>query len=271
MANNLTENLKLLCSYGKSTSEICRKAGINRQQFSKYLNGHASPSLSTLRRICDFFGVEESELFLEAGEFRGLIRLRPPRLGIRESHFNAVAERLAGATESGCEMLERQEGDYHTYTDSFPQSGIVIRALSHLYAREGKWFVKTVERNLDKSFMLPPTLKYQGIVTEGSGRICVFEREAGAGRSLGTTMLYPSDHSPPMFLAGVLVGFSPEGSKDINCVRTVWQYLGRKPDLRDALGRCGVVDTREEALPDFVIEGIGNDLRENETAFAPRY
>ena len=46
--------LRLLCSYGRSTSDVCRRAGINRQQFNKYLNGHARPSLPTLRRLADF-------------------------------------------------------------------------------------------------------------------------------------------------------------------------------------------------------------------------
>ncbi|MGC1426952.1 MAG: helix-turn-helix transcriptional regulator, partial [Albidovulum sp.] len=50
------DNIRLLCSYGQSVSDICRRAGFNRQQFNKYINGHAQPSLATLRRICDFFG-----------------------------------------------------------------------------------------------------------------------------------------------------------------------------------------------------------------------
>ncbi|WP_187429290.1 hypothetical protein ROLI_040180 [Roseobacter fucihabitans] len=78
MQNHLPENLKLLCSYCPSVSYVCRSIGISRQQFTKYLSGKGSPSLSSLRKISDFFGVEESELLMPSVEFKELIALRPP-------------------------------------------------------------------------------------------------------------------------------------------------------------------------------------------------
>ena len=47
--------------------------GINRQQFTKYLNGAARPSARNMRRICDHFGVEEEELLIPHGRACGPI------------------------------------------------------------------------------------------------------------------------------------------------------------------------------------------------------
>ncbi|MEB3734960.1 helix-turn-helix transcriptional regulator [Halopseudomonas pachastrellae] len=69
MHDDFGDNLRLLCSYYKSTAEVCRRLGINRPQFNRYLNGVNRPSDSTMRRLCDFFGVEVYELLLPTGSF----------------------------------------------------------------------------------------------------------------------------------------------------------------------------------------------------------
>jgi transcriptional regulator with XRE-family HTH domain len=61
---NFTANLKRVASYYPSISEMCRKLEINRHQFMKYLSGASFPSRYTMRRICDFFGVDEYEILL---------------------------------------------------------------------------------------------------------------------------------------------------------------------------------------------------------------
>mgnify|MGYP001972390984 CR=1 FL=1 len=43
-----------------SIAAVCRRVGINRQQFNKYLAGAVRPSRHNMRRICDFFGVTEA-------------------------------------------------------------------------------------------------------------------------------------------------------------------------------------------------------------------
>lgn len=60
----LQANLRLLCSYVGSAAECSRKIGINRQQFSKYINGYSQPSMKSLRKICDYFGVDSDEIYL---------------------------------------------------------------------------------------------------------------------------------------------------------------------------------------------------------------
>lgn len=61
MSRDLPKNLRLLCSYHRSIAAVCRELGVNRSQFNRYLGGETMPSLRLMRRICDFFGVEESK------------------------------------------------------------------------------------------------------------------------------------------------------------------------------------------------------------------
>jgi hypothetical protein len=57
-------NLRKECSRFKSIAEICRGTNINRQQFNKYLAGDHLPNPRTRRKICEFLGVEEAQMFL---------------------------------------------------------------------------------------------------------------------------------------------------------------------------------------------------------------
>ena len=145
-----------------------------------------------------------------------------------------------------------------------------MRSLYRLYQEAGNWLVKSIDRRLDTRFTLPATLKYEGIALEGHKRIVLYEREQGVGRSLFATFLYASERATPAYLPGLMMSFAPESAHDITCVRRSWQFLGRKPGLRDALGKCGVIDHNAEALPDIVIECTDNRMLEGDTVLRPR-
>ncbi len=268
---HLQNNLRLLCSYGKSTSDICRQAGFNRQQFNKYLNGHAQPSLATLRRICDFFGVDDHEILLPHDAFKAIIRLRPPNLGVKPTLFEGILNGLIQPARTDAALLERHEGYYHVYVAPPATGGNLIRSLVRLYRENDTWLTKTIERYTnEKTFISPSTIKYSGLVLEAMQRIAILEREEGNGRSLWVTMLFCSDQKQPSYLSGLCLMADTQGRMDINCVRTVWHYLGRDPNLREVLYMCGSVDQTAETVPDIILECTDNSLRENETIMAPR-
>jgi len=53
-----SENLRQLSEAEPSKTELCRKLGINRNQFNRYLSGQASPRPLQLHRICEYFQVD---------------------------------------------------------------------------------------------------------------------------------------------------------------------------------------------------------------------
>src|SRR5579871_2329328 len=61
----LSVNLARLCASRGSIAAVCRATQINRQQFSRYLSGETVPNKRNRDKICRFFGIAESELFVE--------------------------------------------------------------------------------------------------------------------------------------------------------------------------------------------------------------
>src|SRR6056297_1438254 len=101
MSDDFTDNLAHLCSYHPSIAEVCRRIGLNRQQFNKYLSGQSRPSRANMRRICDFFGVTEAEIQLEPSQLRSLVsvRTRPvaeTRLGAPLRHLDRLRRKSIG-------------------------------------------------------------------------------------------------------------------------------------------------------------------------------
>ncbi|WP_027059855.1 helix-turn-helix domain-containing protein [Mesorhizobium loti] len=62
---NLAINLRRLIRGHASVSAVCRALGINRTQFERYLQGQAVPNKATAQLICDYFKIDENELYRE--------------------------------------------------------------------------------------------------------------------------------------------------------------------------------------------------------------
>jgi transcriptional regulator with XRE-family HTH domain len=263
--DDFPQNLRVLCSYGRSISDICRRLDINRQQFSKYLNGHSHPSLATLRRICDFFGVDEGEVLLNHADFSELIRLRPPRVLTTVEPLSERVDHLIHKDTLNTDLMERHEGYYHAYCCPDQERGYVIRTVCRLTQKDGNWFSRSLETYQEDEFAVPSLLKYSGLAFEAHNRIMIVEREQGAGQGVYSTMLIASDYPVPSFLPGLTLGVAPEGAHDVSCIRIVWEYLGKKPDLRKAIKQCGVYDGKASELPEYVRNA---DLGQDKDDFA---
>ena len=81
-------NLARLCRQRPSIQAVCREAGINRQQFGRYLAGTAIPRGQTIERICKVFGVEEEDLFRQ--EIRADVAKEPNDLAFTERFYDIV-------------------------------------------------------------------------------------------------------------------------------------------------------------------------------------
>jgi transcriptional regulator with XRE-family HTH domain len=261
MNQNLVLNLRLLFSYGKSTADVSRRLGMNRHQVNKYINGHATPSLQSLQRICDFFGVEQSEVLQDPRSFARLVQLKPPTLKARSSSFDPLATQLFKSSDLDAELLTRHAGYYHYYQNSTLMEGKYYRGISRIFHDGSHWGIKTLDRDLDKALNLPRTVKYAGQVTTSMGSIVCIER-AREGDSFHTTYLYGSKYRQPSFLTGLVIGTSPDGSGEIACRRVVWHYLGQRPDLRLAIRQCGIADQAQEKIPEFVLLGTTTNMTE---------
>ncbi|WP_323782977.1 helix-turn-helix transcriptional regulator [Leisingera sp.] len=235
MPSNLSQNLSTLTSYGNSVADICRRANLNRTQFNRYLTGQSQPSLQTLRRICDFFGVDEHEIFIAPEAFRELVRLRPPMLAARDPATGFARRLFLNQSEPAA-----QTGYYQGYlTDPADPSNVYVQLVKVAQSGRGT-AVKIIARYPRDQINLPKRLKFEGIATQQAGRLFCVIQESKIRKSTSCIVLSLGDFDNSTTLAGLILGTEPETGNEITTYQTVWRYLGKTPDLRAALKRCGV-------------------------------
>mgnify|MGYP001627821129 CR=1 FL=1 len=245
---DLSQNLRVLAGYGKSVADICRRAGVNRTQFNRYLTAEAAPSLQTLRRLCDFFGVEESEMLMPAGEFRRLIRLRPPVLDTGGDPAAAFTRQLFHSQTGPA----APEGWYLSYIRPEPDREMAYGSLVQLSWTGRATFVRIHATYPVGLANLPRRLKFEGLATLQGGKLFCFHQEAQMRRSTGCYVLSVGDFEAATTLDGVLTGTEPESGNAIISCPAVWRYLGPAPDIRAALRQCGGVALSSPQLPEAV-------------------
>ena len=144
MSDTLGANLRLLCSHYRSIAEVCRKLAINRAQFNKYLAGQSRPTPYNLKRICDFFGVEDYELLLPPEQFVRLLGARGPDQ-ISGKRSDTLLELLKPLREQTGD-LRRYCGYYFEYSNCMSVPGYVLLSLVHLWEEDGDFLFERQER-----------------------------------------------------------------------------------------------------------------------------
>lgn len=259
MSRDLPKNLRLLCSYHKSIAEVCRQLGVNRSQFNRYLNGDSAPSLRLMRRICDFFGVEEAELLMAHGQFCDLIRLRPQETGARAER-NVVSAVGESIRMSSLSALDSYAGYYFTYYNSMSHPGQVLRALSHIYRTPFGMNIKSLEsvgRPGERQF----TCKYEGACYMLGDRIFMTVMEMLTRNEVMQIIVYPSYNNRIRYLSGIVSGVAARAPRPPSATQIVMQYLGRRVDLRGKMKQCALYDAADPEIPAEVRTMLATGLR----------
>lgn len=250
----LATNLRLLCSYHVSTSEVCRRLGLNRQQFMKYLAGTVFPSRHNLRRICDFFGVDEYEILMPHEQFREIVRLRP------QGQPDALAappliRTLLGQAQRQKGHLARYVGYYYKYYYSFSSPGLILRSLVCVYTHGDYTLYKTIERLKPPGAQATPYIfKYSGVLLNVGDRLHMIDHEAVAGNEISQTILFPSYRNRVINLIGLMIGVSGTDAHEPTAARVVLEYVGRSVNLRQALSGCRLYSETSDAVSDAVLK-----------------
>jgi len=266
---NFTRNLRLLCNYSPSVAEVCRRLEINRQQFHRYLSGDSRPSRRKMQTICDFFGVEESEILMEHGEFHQIIAVRK-QSRTSPDPFGSFIVDLQSINPRSTRQLEGFLGHYYSYFCPVEFPGKILRSLVSVFSRAGFVYVKTIENYSAVKRRKRAILKYTGIAYHTGERIVVHEREAYVGHMLWNTILAPSRPDQSSVLTGLTLGVSSGPKRDIACYRVAWDYLGEPADIRARLAGCGLFDLGSPIIPRDIRAAISNDVGADETAFVAR-
>ncbi|HSC83882.1 MAG TPA: helix-turn-helix transcriptional regulator [Pseudomonas sp.] len=228
MAEHLGENLKLLCSHYRSIAEVCRKLAINRAQFNKYLNGQSRPTAYNLKRICDFFGVEEYELGLPPEQFSRLIGARTP--GQAVSRSDPLLALLQPLREQAGD-LSRYCGYYFEYSNCMSVPGMVLVSLVQLWEEDGQFLFERQERqersaSADVQSEDWVRCRYLGAAFQLQDRLFLMDYESLTLNEMSQTILIPSYKNRITRLHGLKAGVSSGDRRNPACTRVVWEYLG---------------------------------------------
>jgi len=258
MVTEFSANLNLLCSYQRSIAEVCRRLGINRQQFNKYLNGQSRPSRHNMRRICDHFGVTESEILMDHAQFEQMIALR--RRPVERNELERPLRHLETIYRHSQDM-QKYTGFYFRYFYSFGNKGMVFRSLASIYRADDRYYWKNIEILRDlASGRISGINKYEGVVFFLADRLYVMEYETLEVNTITQVTLYPSYQHRLDCLFGIQTGGPTRRGRKPGASRVALEYLGRDIDVRQALRQTGLFDPASGEIRADLVPAITNSI-----------
>lgn len=274
-APDLPRNLRYLCGFYTSVSDVCRKIGINRHQFSKYTSGSSTPSLHNTNRIADFFGLDVEELCLPHEDLRSLFRKRsdhdveaaPRRPSVAKSDVHDLVDRLSGANR---DVLKRYAGVYFRYNFAFDHSGRVIRSFFQVFDTGDMFITRHIERIQHRSngSKKLTTLKYDGVMTAMSNCLFVVEYDRLMKNCLAHAAFPCIPRPSQRFLTGVQSSFATSTGRP-TASRVVLERLASSTRVMDALRDCGTFDRHQDRIDADVIRMIDNRVDADGDLLAP--
>ncbi len=258
---NFARNLRYLSAHYRSVADVCRRIGINRQQFNKYLRGTTLPSMHNCKRIADFFGVEEGEITLPHDEFVGTVMRRPIALDVPEALRRFLHDSRQSLDDSR-NAMERYCGLYHAHFQSPAWPNGIIRSLYAISQDESLTYVKSVERLAwrNKADQIPYVHKYQGVALLDRNRLYFFECQPLLTNVFALTVLYPSNRSRVSMLNGVVASVTGGSSRKPFASRVVLERVADQANLRTALAACGVFRFDSEEIDADIKDRIDNSV-----------
>jgi transcriptional regulator with XRE-family HTH domain len=264
--NDVDRNLKLLIGYSSSITQVCKQIKISRQQFTKYLSGKSFPRLQSLQRICDYFGLEDWEILLPHQEFRKLIALNPPQgISNNRSYANEFVSDIRNKSLPD-RSLAPFLGFYYNHFIVKARESMIQRSLVHLFEVDGIVGTKTIERIANHDGTIDVS-KYDGIAYYSGHRLYISERENFLGHTIWHTTLYATTTKREQFFSGLGLGNTTDSVQDISCYRSIFQFLGRSVNMRDALRGCGLFGLDDMEIPAYIREHIENKIEIGDNAF----
>ena len=267
---DFSKNLQLLCSYYKSIAEVCRKLDFNRAQFNRYLSGRHKPSAHTMRRICEFFGVEEFEVMMPHNQFKLLIQVRP-KPQTMQNEMLPEHEHIAALDVSSTHDLDKYLGYYFEYYMSMAHPGKILRTLVCFEKQAGKVYYQRTERIIEPPHKKPYHGVYKGLANFLVDRIFMVDYESLTRHEISQTILFPTFKNRISQLKGLKIGVSGSGERMPICTRVIYEFLGSSINVKKALSLCGLYNLNSHEIDESIKVAVKNEMTADEIHFRARY
>jgi transcriptional regulator with XRE-family HTH domain len=237
VASNIAANIRQLCERHGSIADVCRRVGINRQQFNKYLSGRVLPNPISMRKLCEFFAVSEKDLFLEPEAFKQTASRHHGILSCLPDKHRALLNDMTKGASAGI-----SEGLYYTYYPWLHDPTKTLRGLLAIRKRGDiltfKRFIRFTTPDHDNRHRLQG--KHDGVVFDRQGTLFLVALD---GRKQGGLSLMTFGRSATG-QTGVLVGLAMVQTSwgDPIASRVTLTSVPANMTARQALGQCGLFD-----------------------------
>ncbi|MBA1203113.1 XRE family transcriptional regulator [Pseudomonas capeferrum] len=257
MSDHFATNLKLACSHYRSISEVCRQLTINRAQFNKYLSGQSRPTAYNLKRIGDFFGVEDYELSQPPEQFARLIgaRIASEQPGQTSDPISELFKPLHAQAGN----LSRYCGYYFEYSNCMSVPGSILVSLVHLREERGSFLFERQERQERSSatdLHAEVRCRYLGAAFQLQDRVFLIDYESLTLNEMSQTILIPSFKSRITRLNGLKTGVSSGDRRTPACTRVVWEFLGEEINRINAYRQVRLYRPDDPRIDDDVRERL---------------
>jgi transcriptional regulator with XRE-family HTH domain len=247
---NMSRNLAQLCKSYNSVADVCRRIGINRQQFNKYLAGKHLPSPRMQSAMAQFFMIEEGDIFKPPNEFSQIFE--GPRVDIswemRDSR--SFREFLPFIVSSG-QDLKPYHGIYYRYHNSSIHRGRVLRSVLYLYEHNGITQYVTVERfpSPDTQGTMECIFKYYGISILCGGRVFFFDMEDIQKNEITFSIFLPKFRNALQTLFGIVTGVAATPLREPFSTRAALSFQGDGPIRKGHLKMATTLLPDDQDIP----------------------
>ncbi len=251
--DNIAANLRELCTQKGSIAQACREAGINRQQFNRYLTGEAIPNRSNLEKICACFGISETELFQDP-QLTAVPAVTSTPLELKNPDCSRIFDNMTSTPPATI-----SDGTYYIYF-GFSEEGAEI-ARSVMFVRS-QGPLRTFRRITNISALKPAAWHYyhghhRGIVLERRHWL-YFAAISGNGREEPSLIATQWTGVNPPLLTGTALVF---GISEPLTLPVIMEPLPPDTGLREALRGCNIYSVESPEIRPLIKKFL--DLQKN--------
>jgi DNA-binding XRE family transcriptional regulator len=156
-------NLRRLSAESKSYAEVARAIDVNRQQFNDYLTGKNLPNETIVRKICNYFEIDISDLFVDNSQNKFKHRKE-------NNYIKYILNEFIDLSKNKCSM---PDGIYNLYFEVPQYPEYILNSLLIVRTIESIITFKRITK-IAKSSPLNPyrsITKHVGIVVSHENRI----------------------------------------------------------------------------------------------------
>ncbi|MCB6184439.1 helix-turn-helix transcriptional regulator [Leeia sp. TBRC 13508] len=256
---HITKNLKVLADSFDSLADFCRKLGINRQQFNKYLAGLHQPSQKILLKISRYFSMEPEDLFLEPQAFINFYEGKEYEIPI-DLKDNPELTKFLSLAEDSSKNLDGILGTYFRYHNSSIYKGRILRSITHIY-KKGKFIQHTTTERfpkLDGSGKIGYTFSYHGFCFLFGDRIFLVDFEGDQKNEMTFSILVPQHRKPLRFVYGTLSGIAATTFRQPFSTRMILEFVGKEKPAKSLLEKATALLPTDNSIPLEVREYLTN-------------